>query len=236
MKRNQGVGRVGMLLMVVMLAGCCTAPREAKPDAKVLRERGWIGGQYEAVGQVRHARGMGYAGPLPKPLRDQYRRGVLLTALGSNAPARLAGLREGDLILELNHHAISNGNFFFDTIDHASPGSPLSVTAWRDGQTVECDVTVGREKWKSWGTVTVLPAIIGPLDLWPNPGFSLIVAGYEQGHPERHEIDGVRNRYALKYGMGEVNPIEVDWWSWLAVVSVQKGKTIVSQEPVPPNK
>ena len=234
MKRKLGAVLVWSAITIIMGTGC-RSPHFTQLKPGPAHERGWIGGEYEAVGTGRLPRGIGRAGPLPKTLTRYYRRGVLLITLASNAPARLAGLREGDLIVELNHQSLSNSaDFFWNTIDRAEPGSVLPIKAWRDGQTMECNVTVGRETWEPSGyfSFSLLP-IIRPPDLVPNPGWSLMLLGYEPIHGRRGEIDTVRNRYLARNELGQTKPYEGRWYSWFLLFSVEHGKRTVSQEAVP---
>ena len=71
----------------LVITGCCSA----KPKEAAIHQRGWIGGEYKAVCMF------------PPGLKHTQKSALLVTALNTNAPASLAGLNEGDLLLELNH-------------------------------------------------------------------------------------------------------------------------------------
>src|SRR2546427_9088066 len=73
--------------MALVITGCCSA----KPKEAAIHQRGWIGGEYKIVGMF------------PAGLKHKQHSAVLVTALNTNTPASLAGLNEGDLIVELNH-------------------------------------------------------------------------------------------------------------------------------------
>ena len=87
---------VTALVLTVLFAGCSTAGSRSKPTApkpEVIRQRGWIGGNYELA--TRGGFWMTdaiYA--LPGPLTNSYKKGLLITNLGSNSPVRLAGCRK----------------------------------------------------------------------------------------------------------------------------------------------
>jgi hypothetical protein len=89
-------------------------------------------------------------------------------------------------------------------------------------------VPVGREKFKSGGYLRIMfPTVVHSWDLWPNPGFSLVMAGYEPNpglrrelgdHPRTHEV------------------YDEEWVAFLGFLEISKGKHIVSQEPAIPAK
>ena len=155
---------------------------------------------------------------------------------GTNAPARQAGLREGDLILAVDHKPVTSLKAFHERIDHSRPGTALPVAAWREGKKIEMDVPVGRETFKHWGTFAVgltlpSPSNIGPFDLWPDPDFDLAVLGFAR--PADHkEIDSVEGRYQRSLHEKYL-PSDEEWSAYLAIFRVSRGKNILSQEIVP---
>ncbi len=68
-----------------------------------------------------------------KALNLKDRQGVEITMVGENTPASKAGIRENDVILEVNGKAVEN-NFLFQTLIRATPpGTKVSLTVWRNG-------------------------------------------------------------------------------------------------------
>src|SRR5262245_16415045 len=86
------------LNLLLLAAGCATKQPKENPPAR----RGWVGGQYRLAEKPRQLGTKGAIEAFPGAVADQ-KTGVLVTVLSSNTPAALAGLREGDLILEINH-------------------------------------------------------------------------------------------------------------------------------------
>lgn len=209
--------------LTILLAGC--ASEKAKPVA----QRGWIGGEYvlakPASFVVTLSSTPGVVGALPKPVQHIQKAAILVTKLGTNAPAELAGLRKGDLVLELNHQPVTRLQDFRRTIDRSEPGTWLAVKAYRDGRMLDYSVPVGREKYKKGGYfLLAFPTVVHRWDLWPNPGFSLVVLGYEPNPGVRREPENDPKTY------------DQEWQAYLGFFEVSYGKRVVSQERVSAGK
>jgi hypothetical protein len=243
---NCAAGALLLCVFAVSLAGCSTSKSKPKTEAVKTHERGWIGGEFELAQKPFTWRTMfgtreEFVAILPRGLASSNRAGILITALCSNVPAREAGLREGDLILDLGNQPVTTLKAFRRSVDRARPGTSLPVTAWRDGHPFACNVQVGRETFENWGNFTIgieLPNLsnFGHFDLWPNPGFDLWALRFEQasGRGDRTELGSAESIYRRACGGGKYKPSERDWDVWLAIFGVSEGKTIQSQEIVSP--
>jgi len=78
-----------------------------------------------------------YAGP-PKGIA-----GVLLAAVRPGSPAEKAGLRRGDVLVQLGTHPIGSVEDFMFALTASKPGDALTATVLRDGRRVEFAVTLG---------------------------------------------------------------------------------------------
>ena len=237
-----------MTAAAILLVGCATTNKAASDTAKAkatdkekVHERGWIGGEFKlarrpSFGIFMFGSKEEFIDGMPKDLGKSNRTAVLITSLGTNAPARQAGLREGDLIFAVDHKPVKSLKAFHERIDHSRPGTALPVVAWREGKPVEIDVPVGRETFKHWGTFAIgaglpSPANLGPYNLLPEPGFDLGVMGFEQ--PGEHkEIGSVEETYRRSLN-DKYKPSDEEWSAYLAIFRVSRGKTILSQENVP---
>ena len=86
---------------------------------------------------------------------------------------------------------------------------------------MECQIPVGRETYKKGGVLTVvMPTVVHGWDLWPNPGFSLVVLGYEP-HLQTPDARG-KDTYAP------------EWSTWVGILEVSCGRRIISRETVAP--
>jgi serine protease Do len=68
--------------------------------------------------------------------------GALVEAILPGTPAEKAGLRPGDIILELNGQVIEHGNHFINLISDTPPGTTVRLTVWRAGQRKHLQATV----------------------------------------------------------------------------------------------
>jgi hypothetical protein len=118
-------------------------------------------------------------------------------------------------------------------IDRSEPGSSLPMKVFRNGESIDYQVVVGRETFRHWGTFMIaLPPILRAPDLWPNPDFSLIVLGYETYH-QRTELGSVESVY-VRSCRPNYHPWNDDWDTWLVIFKTSKSREILSQEIVEP--
>jgi serine protease Do len=62
------------------------------------------------------------------------RGGAVVVGVDRNSPAALAGLREYDVILEVNRQPVSNVSQVTKALQSAAPGAPIGLLIWREGQ------------------------------------------------------------------------------------------------------
>lgn len=203
--------------LTLLLAGC------ASEKPKPVSQRGWIGGEYALARPSTFLLAMsgppGVVGSFPASLQQTQKAAILVTKLNTNTPASAAGLRKDDLILELNHHPVTRLQDFRHIIDRSEPGTSLAVKACRDGRIMEFNTPVGREKFRKGGNLLIVfPTVVHRWDLWPNPGFSLVMLGFETNPGLRHELGKDRDK------------LDDEWTAFLGFVEVTSGRRILSQE------
>lgn len=220
MKKSPSIlsARLLVCALAMLLTGC------ASEKSKPIAQRGWIGGEYAQAKPssflVAMASSPGVVGGLPKLIRQTQEAAILVTKMETNAPASLAGLRPGDYVVELNHQPVTGLRDFRRIVDRSEPGTALAVKAYRDGQMLEYNLPVGREKYKKEGTLSLaFPTVVHQWDLWPNPGFSLVVVGCEPNPGLRRDLGKDREAY------------DEEWKAYLGFVELSVGKRVVSQEP-----
>jgi S1-C subfamily serine protease len=69
-------------------------------------------------------------------------RGALVSAVEAGSPAERAGIRQGDVILEVNGRPVDDSNALRNTIASLAPGSAAKVTLLREGRQETVDATV----------------------------------------------------------------------------------------------
>ena len=70
--------------------------------------------------------------------------GVLVNRVLASGPAARAGLKPGDLIVEIDGTPISDPQSAINTISAVSPGSPVRITVLRSGRELDLDVVVSQ--------------------------------------------------------------------------------------------
>jgi serine protease Do len=70
--------------------------------------------------------------------------GVIITAVAEDSPARNAGMKENDVIIELNGQKIKNFLTFRNSIALLAPGTKVELMIFRDNENKTIKVTVGK--------------------------------------------------------------------------------------------
>ena len=81
-------------------------------------------------------------------------QGAAVMSVTEGAPAEAAGLKVNDIITEVNGAAISSGSEFADIVGACSPGDTLTLTVYRQGETLELTVTIGENIQSALGEET----------------------------------------------------------------------------------
>ena len=229
-------------LLCILLAGSLLSvgcAHHKRTTTETVFERGWIGGEYRPA-HIRHQMfsPRDTLNAFPSGLVPSYKAGLLLSSLSTNTPAQIGGLREGDLIVAIDEQPVSTLEDFRHAIDHSSPGAKLEIRVFRKGKLLDCSVLAGREKFKRQGELMIaLPLITRELDLWPNPGVSLIVLGYAPNPGHRVELASAESQYLKSCEPKGYQAIDENWRAWLVIFQLSRREIILSQDRVEaPNK
>jgi len=79
-----------------------------------------------------------------KTLRLPEERGALLGKIVPDSPAAKAGLKENDVVLEINGQGIEGTEQFRRMIHEIPAGRTANLTVWRDGRSQNIKVTLGK--------------------------------------------------------------------------------------------
>lgn len=72
--------------------------------------------------------------------------GAYVTQVAANSPAAQAGLRRGDIILQIGDHPIDATRSFLNALFAYQPGDRVTVKIWREGQVLEVQVTLSEAR------------------------------------------------------------------------------------------
>lgn len=75
--------------------------------------------------------------------------GALVAGVSTNSPAQEAGLQEGDVITAVNGEAITGSSDLKSKISSSEVGDILSLEVYRNGETIQINVTVGEQNTTS---------------------------------------------------------------------------------------
>jgi len=81
-----------------------------------------------------------------KALKLPEERGALLGKIVPDSPAAKAGLKENDVVLEINGQRIEGTEQFRRMIHEIPAGRAANLTVWRDGRSQNVKVTVGKQE------------------------------------------------------------------------------------------
>jgi Do/DeqQ family serine protease len=70
-------------------------------------------------------------------------RGILVNSVSAGGPAEKAGLKTGDVILQLNGKDVGDANDFRNRIAATAPGTEVTLSVWRNGAQQQLRVRLG---------------------------------------------------------------------------------------------
>jgi len=227
--------KIAFLLLAVFTCAPILASEESSTKEKVKKRehsRGWIGGEYKLA--KRHWSWFSSTEAVvafPRSLTNTQKAGILVTSLSTNTPACLSGLREGDLLLEIDHKKVTSLSGFRQMIDQTAPGTSITIRAYRDGKLQDYQVTVGSEAFRHQGILGfILPPIISEPGLKFNPGFSFIVFGLSWDTGKRVELGSAEQSFVRDCSPKNFDPSNRHWRAWLALLFVEHDHQILSQK------
>lgn len=154
---------------------------QLKQDKKV--SRGWIGVTIQDVDE-NTAKALG----LPKAT------GALIGSVMPDEPAAKGGMKDGDVVLEVNGKAIDDSSALLRAIAIEAPGSKVNMVVWRDGERKDVTVQLGERNLKGGKAGNTMDQSAPSLGLSVRPltkeesraanlkpGTGLLVVGVEPG-------------------------------------------------------
>lgn len=168
-------------------------------------ERGWLGVSIQTLSEDL-AESFGLSARI---------KGVVVTSVGEGSPAEKGGLKQGDVIIQLNGQVVDKTTKLQQLVAESLPGSKVSMKVYRDRRQIDLDLTLGR---RPEGDIVSLDASLNEL------GFKAV------------EIDPeVRRQWKLEQREGllvvAVNPNSTAFEKGL-----RRGDILVEADGIPLNK
>ena len=96
-----------------------------------------------------------------KELKLPSERGVALGRIAPDSPASKSGLRENDVVTEINGQQVEGAMQFRRMIREIPAGRNVQLTVWRDGRTQKINVTLGKSEELRHNLTRVTPGTPG---------------------------------------------------------------------------
>lgn len=97
-----------------------------------------------------------------KELKLPAERGVVLSSIVSDSPAAKAGLKENDVVTEINGQRVEGAAQFRRMIREIPAGRAAQITVWRDGRAQTISVTLGKAEERRNSFKMFAPALGAP--------------------------------------------------------------------------
>jgi serine protease Do len=126
-------------------------PLIEKDDVTIFMDgdgSGWLGVETQEVTTER-----------AKELKLSAERGVILGKIIPDSPAAKAGLKENDVVTEINGQRVEGAAQFRRMLHEIPAGRTIQLTVWRDGRSQSLNATLGKseERHRSMKMVTPTP-------------------------------------------------------------------------------
>jgi membrane-associated protease RseP (regulator of RpoE activity) len=226
-------------ICVSLFAGCAST--------KQIYQRGWIGGQYleadpsalkkisadlyQKSGYIIHV--------LPEQIKKRQSGAVFVSRVYENTPLMRAGIREGDLIVEVNNQKVETLKKFRRIVDESKPGENITVSIYHDGSIMDMPIVIGKETFQKLYTfaIGIGSSLTTAFDPVPNPEFNLFLLSY-QTRDERVDLNSPEYQYYQKTksrngDKDNKNPdfeAKAEGWGVQAVIFGFSGQIIVLEQ------
>lgn len=161
-----------MRIALILFAAASTVACSAAPE---IRERGWIGEETRSVDAD----------------------ALLLVDLPAESPLARAGLKPGDLLVELAGAPVGDPLEFREAVEALPPGERAELEYRRGGATRRATVVVGAERYHRQGTVGIGLFFSPEIDLWPfDDGVNVLGLIALESDSRRPNLHSVERRYA----------------------------------------
>ncbi len=74
-------------------------------------------------------------------------QGALIVSIVANGPAAMAGLRQGDVVVQVGNMAVTSASSLDNALYAYEPGQTVSMQVYRGSQKLTVEVTLGELKF-----------------------------------------------------------------------------------------
>jgi Trypsin-like serine proteases, typically periplasmic, contain C-terminal PDZ domain len=140
---------------LIAAPGHTAASRAQEPGMPEVREFNFMTG--EEGGSWLGVETLDVTGERAKELKLPAERGVVLGRIAPDSPASKAGLKENDVVVEINGQQVEGATQFRRMIREIPAGRSVQLTVWRDGRTEKVNVTLGQAQEFHHNTMRAAP-------------------------------------------------------------------------------
>ncbi len=226
---NSSFSRRLLSLAVIsgLLCGCASHPE---------LQRGWVGGEYEnaKVGFFKPdpLKGDTTLPLLPEPVLKEQSGAVLVVGLAEETPLAEAGIRAGDLIVGIDGETVQSIDDLRTRIDEMTPGATARLKVYRNGETTEKPLVIGKETYKIIGTLSIGLRFSPEIELKMQPDFSLFSLVSFRSSDKRVNLRSPQAQYVAANSEAGKTAENALWDLWLGVFGLGRSETIINQESV----
>jgi serine protease Do len=162
-------------------------PRARAVVTRIASKRGWLG---VGLGELTSER--------VSALKVPTNKGVEITHIAENSPAAKAGLKEHDVVLEVNGQRVQDDDDFARMISESAPGAKVSLQIWRSGATQTVNATLGSYPVAVWA----IPEVMPPMTPFPPDTFESMMGQTPRIGIEGEALDGqLADFFGVKEGV-----------------------------------
>lgn len=185
-------------------------------SAEQIHQSGWIGGSYSEMSV------------LSDKIRQNQSGAIFVSRVYENTPLLNAGIKEGDLIFKIDNEHVDNIKTFRKIIEKSKTGTKITLAICRDGEIIDCPITVGKEAYKKSIFLGIGLPLSLKFDLIPDPDFSIFgILHYERDNSPL-ELNSPESKY-LK-NISSKFDIRESWSACFAILVIGGDKKILTQE------
>lgn len=230
---------IEIIILIFYSIGCSST--------KSNYQRGWIGGTYlEANNSFIRKISRNYfkdnsdtVPALPNEVKKNQTKAILVSRIYKNTPIAASGIKEGDLILEINDKQIDNIKALRKITDDIKPGTEVMFTVYRKGKILKYPVIVGKESYQKWHTFSLGLGFGSELDIIPNPDFNIFSIISYKNNNNRLELNSPEFEYFKSINTSSKEQFVKNkeasyegWNMWLVFFGFGGKKIIHTQEAI----